>query len=251
MAVNYFRASEAGLGVEYLSCLPGDLDLQSGDETSTAKAARAKTTRAKAGRPFAANREDRRQAILDAATSVFLEQGFSRANTTEIARRAGASKQTIYSRYPTKSALFAALMERRTENLLASYSDLLQSDAPVDQVLIRYGRKLVSTLLYPETQILYRLVVAEAVEFPEIAQKFWQMGPGQAIKHLHSYLTAQEGQTLVIHDVAYAAEQFHGTLIGAMNIRILLGTPMLIQTEEEIDVWVGSAVQAFLRAYGI
>lgn len=47
--------------------------------------------------------------ILSAAREVFLEEGFS-ARTTEIARRAGISEGTIFKRFPTKQALFAAAM---------------------------------------------------------------------------------------------------------------------------------------------
>ncbi|MBV8884138.1 MAG: helix-turn-helix transcriptional regulator [Chroococcidiopsidaceae cyanobacterium CP_BM_RX_35] len=53
------------------------------------------------GRPRDDERELRNEAILEAATAVFLEQGFARASTDEIARRAGASKQTLYSLYPS------------------------------------------------------------------------------------------------------------------------------------------------------
>lgn len=47
--------------------------------------------------------------ILSAAREVFLERGIS-ARTSEIARRAGISEGTIFKRYPTKEALFAAAM---------------------------------------------------------------------------------------------------------------------------------------------
>ena len=209
-----------------------------------------KSIKVRAGRPLAAEAAERSQAILDAATAVFLERGFSRASTTEIARRAGASKQTLYARYPTKSVLFAALMERRSEKMLSSYSDLLHSDAPVDQVLLNYGKKLAATLLYSETRSLYRLVVAEAAEFPEIARNFWQIGPGQALEQLKAYffIQTQKG-TLTLPNIEYAAEQLHGALVGGLNIRIALEAPLLISSEEEIEAWVRSTVGAFLRAH--
>lgn len=227
--------------------------MQSADEINTAERAGARegAARIRAGRPLAADAEERNQAILDAATAVFLERGFSRASTAEIAHRAGASKQTLYSRYPTKSALFAALMERRSGKLLASYSDLLQQGMPVDQVLLRYGKKLVNTLLFPETRRLYRLVVAEAVEFPEIALNFWQIGPGQALDQLQSYLHTQvQSRVLRISNVEYAAEQLHGALVGGMSIRNALEIPTLVSTEEEVERWVANTVGAFLRAHG-
>lgn len=141
-------------------------------------------------------------------------------------------------------------MERRSKTLLSSYFDLLQRDAPAERVLLDFGKKLVGTLLYPETWLLYRLAVAEAVVFPEIAQKFWQMGPGQALEQLKEYLVAQvQGGLLAIPNIEYAAEQFHGALIGGLNIRMALEIPTFLLTEDETETWVKSTVGVFLRAY--
>lgn len=88
------------------------------------------------GRPRAEERDLRNEAILEAATEVFLEQGFARASTDEIASRAGASKQTLYSLYPSKAALFAALMKCRSEKLVDPVaSAILRDDAPAHDVL--------------------------------------------------------------------------------------------------------------------
>jgi AcrR family transcriptional regulator len=48
--------------------------------------------------------------ILDAARAVFLEEGFA-ARTLKIAQRAGISEGTIFKRFPTKDALFAAALD--------------------------------------------------------------------------------------------------------------------------------------------
>ncbi len=50
--------------------------------------------------------------ILDAAGKVFLERGFSGASVDEIAEVACAGKPTIYARFPSKEALFTAVIER-------------------------------------------------------------------------------------------------------------------------------------------
>jgi AcrR family transcriptional regulator len=51
------------------------------------------------------------QQILDAARSVFLAHGFTRASTVDIARRAGVSEGSIFNRFPTKDDLFRAAMD--------------------------------------------------------------------------------------------------------------------------------------------
>ena len=52
-------------------------------------------------------------AVLDAARDVFLTHGFSAATTDMIQQAAGVSKATVYAHYPTKEALFAAVIERQ------------------------------------------------------------------------------------------------------------------------------------------
>jgi AcrR family transcriptional regulator len=55
------------------------------------------------------------EAILDAATAVFATEGFDRANMDAIAARAGATKPTLYARFGSKEALFAAAVSREYE----------------------------------------------------------------------------------------------------------------------------------------
>jgi AcrR family transcriptional regulator len=51
------------------------------------------------------------QQILEAARAVFLDHGFTKASTVEIARRAGVSEGSIFNRFPTKDDLFRAAMD--------------------------------------------------------------------------------------------------------------------------------------------
>ena len=52
----------------------------------------------------------REEEILRAAFDVFTEKGFHGATMLDVASRARASKATLYARYPSKEALFEALM---------------------------------------------------------------------------------------------------------------------------------------------
>ncbi|MGI9117907.1 MAG: TetR/AcrR family transcriptional regulator, partial [Gaiellales bacterium] len=54
---------------------------------------------------------DRRAAILDAARSIFARSGFHGASTARIAHAAGCSEPLVYKLFPTKQALFAAVIE--------------------------------------------------------------------------------------------------------------------------------------------
>lgn len=56
------------------------------------------------------------QQILSAARRVFLSNG-SAATTADIAREAGVAEGSIFKRFPTKAALFAASMQGQIEEL--------------------------------------------------------------------------------------------------------------------------------------
>jgi AcrR family transcriptional regulator len=53
--------------------------------------------------------EDKRNAILDAATRVFAERGLTAAPTSEISKRAGIAEGTLFTYFKTKDELINAL----------------------------------------------------------------------------------------------------------------------------------------------
>lgn len=203
------------------------------------------------GRPREADREQHHEAILDAATAVFLEQGYARASMTDIAARAGASKATLYARFPSKSTLFAALMDRRSRTLQARVA--LEADhltAPPAKVLCDLWVGVLHIVTNEENHRLHRLVQAESEQFPELAAAFWQNNTGRGLEVLKHYLgTLVERGTLVIENLDHAAEQFLGTLLGGTVIRLGYRQPLLFRNEEELARWVRSGVEAFLRAH--
>src|SRR5690349_11165330 len=57
-----------------------------------------------------AERQAKERVILDAALEVFAENGFAQARLEDVAARAGVAKGTIYLYFPSKQALFEALI---------------------------------------------------------------------------------------------------------------------------------------------
>ena len=62
---------------------------------------------------------DDEDGVLDAARACVLDVGFRRTTLTDVARRAGVSRMTLYRRYPDLEAVFAALMTREFGRLVA------------------------------------------------------------------------------------------------------------------------------------
>src|SRR5512145_2627570 len=54
--------------------------------------------------------DERRNAIVTAATKVFAENGFHGTTTRELAKAAGVSEALLYKHFPSKESLYAAML---------------------------------------------------------------------------------------------------------------------------------------------
>jgi AcrR family transcriptional regulator len=141
-----------------------------------------------AGRPAACEVAGRLEHLLDTATEVFLECGYKGANVSEIAHRAGASKRTIYARFPSKAELFIAVTTRKINEMQTVYAKTLAPDQPLARVLDEFGTTLLRSMLRPDIRCLFQVIVAESPEFPKLAGTFWELGPKRLTTMLEEYL---------------------------------------------------------------
>jgi AcrR family transcriptional regulator len=67
--------------------------------------------------------EERRIAVLDAATKEFAAKGFHGASTDDIARLAGISQPYLFRLFGTKKELYLAASQRAIDHLYAVFAD--------------------------------------------------------------------------------------------------------------------------------
>jgi AcrR family transcriptional regulator len=204
--------------------------------------------RARPGRPCQFSEPERRQLVLDAAESVFLELGYSTASMDDIARRAGMSKRTLYRFFATKEALFAAVIAGRRAILEAMMSgqEFSRRESP-DNVLRSYLGKLARFVLAPRQAALYRLVIAESLRIPELAHAFYREGPCKARAVLEHWLTTQNDQgALAVPDPERDAAMLCSMVISELQMRFLVGE-LRAPDDAMIDAAVNRAVHVFLR----
>lgn len=201
------------------------------------------------GRPPADEVAARAARLLDVATEVFLEQGFKGASMSEIARRAGASKQTLYARYPSKAELFAALVERKASRLFETIGPLGEGRS-VRETLVHCGSSLLELILSEDARGVHRLVIAECMEFPELAEIFWERGPGRTRAMLANYLRAQQKLgNIQCGDPEQAVEVLLGLLVSGATLRTWLGLPSTFaRTPAQRKAWANLAVDTFLAS---
>lgn len=87
--------------------------------------------------------EARREEILDAATELFAEHGYSDAVTQALADRIGVGKGTLYRCFPSKQELFLAAVDRVMRRLREHVDQkLVGIEEPLDQIAIGVRRFL-------------------------------------------------------------------------------------------------------------
>jgi AcrR family transcriptional regulator len=115
-------------------------------------------------------RASRRQAILEAALTVFAEHGFEAARLDEVARRAGVAKGTLYLYFKDKEALFEELLHGAATPIIDRIAALADADLTFDEALATLFGFFATEVLGTHRKLLLRLVVAEGPRFPRIAE---------------------------------------------------------------------------------
>jgi AcrR family transcriptional regulator len=69
--------------------------------------------------------QERREQLLVVGRRLFAEKGFEAVSVEEIAAKAGVSKPVVYEHFGGKEGLYAVLVDREMNELLASISDAL------------------------------------------------------------------------------------------------------------------------------
>lgn len=190
--------------------------------------------------------QEKRALIVTAATALFLELGYDRTSLARIAERSGVSRATLFKQFPSKAALFDAIV---TE----SWSTAEEEDPPpagnvVDGLSI-IGRRYAALLSRPQMTDLFRIVIAELPRFPELAHAQFSQGKMPYFESVRSYLLAEhEVGTVRVEDVDLAATQFLGMISNYVFWPTLLVPGWEVSTERVAQV-VDEAVRTIAARY--
>ena len=196
-----------------------------------------------------ANREARRDAILDVSSGWFLEHGYARTTMSAIAAAVGGSKGTLWSYFPAKEQLFAAVVERVAQGFRSQLTLLLNPDDEVEVALTRFCRQFLRKVTSRQAVALHRLVVAEADRFPEVGRIFYDLAVRPTQQLLADYIaSAMERGDLRQDDALAAARQLLAMCVFMHHQRLLIGV-MQEMAPELVEAEIKRAVPTFLRAY--
>ena len=196
----------------------------------------------------------KRKAILEAATTAFLRNGYLGTTMDEIAAVAAVSKQTVYKHFEVKQRLFFEIVITAVDEVSdPNYAEVLglkdTGDLAAD--LTDLARRQLARVMQPRLLQLRRLVIAEAGRFPQLGEIFYERGPGRTIDALAAAFTRLAARGLLqLDDPSLAAAHFNWLIMS-----IPLNEAMLLGRDDpppatDLDRYARGGVEVFLAAYG-
>ncbi len=202
------------------------------------------------GRPKS-DPDNQRAAIFDATTSVLLSAGYQKATTLSIAKTCGISKHTLYAHFPSKEALFIALIEDRTaalNQILAAA--LADTDLDLETVLKRFGRLAVGILNSDVSVAINQAAISAASSKNEdLALAYFKHGHEPIRGKITALLQRSRASGILVFDnIDVVFQTLFGLYYGDLQMRRLLGViPAL--TDQQVADKVDGAVDNFLVLY--
>jgi AcrR family transcriptional regulator len=124
---------------------------------------------------------DRHTAIISAAKRVFVEKGFDRTTTRELAAAAGVSEALLFKHFPNKEALYSAIQMSCFKEEGAKFAESSESLEPSTAALVFLVSDLVSHILAEprddEGLLFFRLVLRSLMDEGEFTRLAIQGGP--------------------------------------------------------------------------
>ena len=197
----------------------------------------------------------KREAILQAATELFLTREYAGTSMEDIAVAAAVSKQTVYRHFSDKRTLFREVALGSVEPVSRDFQSEVAAvaEAPdVPAALRDLARSYVNAVMNPVLLRRRRLVLREAGRFPDLARKYHESGPRRTIGVLTTAFArlAHRGE-LATDDPRLAATQFAFLVVGEPLDTAMFRGAGRGRRLRELHALAAAGVEVFLAAYGM
>lgn len=183
---------------------------------------------------------DKRQAILDAALTLFVSQGFHATSTAAIATQAKVATGTLFHHFPSKDSLMACLFltikQEFADALLASFDP----DASIKQKIAYLWQTAIDwSLNKPDKQLFFQQYSMSPALSPELRAQAMD----GILGFLRELIVQGQAQGIIApYPVALLLEHCHSQYLGAT--RFFIDNPALGQDTQHRD----ASFQLFWRA---
>lgn len=170
-------------------------------------------------------RARRRQAFLDAAEALFLEQGYDRTSLADIVGRSRGSLATLYALFGNKQGLLQAIATRWRDEL-AGPSGTLRTDGPLGArtMLLAYAGELAASMRSARAVSLTRMIISESLRDRAFAQQIYQDLHAAPRRELAQRLAAWAADgSAEVEEPGEAADMFMALVFGDSLLGVLAG----------------------------
>jgi AcrR family transcriptional regulator len=180
---------------------------------------------------------ERQASIIAAAAALFAQKGFNGTTTREIAKTAGISEALVFKHFPTKRALYAAI--------IAAKSQLSQLMASIEEAGEKRDDVRVFTLIAGfrihrgSDPSLLRLLLFSALEGHELSDMFFRVRHRVFYEFLAGYIArrTREGAFRKV-DPLLAAQSFVGMIVYHRLLHEIFGVPPHCSPEQAVIGYV-------------
>jgi AcrR family transcriptional regulator len=166
------------------------------------------------------------EVVRKAAVDTFLEHGFNGTTMDAVARAAGVTRATLYSRYPDKSTLFVEVLRWALRQDQADTSVPPRDEDDLRGSLLAIGRSAMAKAVDPHALRLSLLLMTESPRFPHLVPKDHHLARQPQVQGVVDLLRRhRDAGAVAVDDLELAAEQFlaivvsHPARLAAFGLR--------------------------------
>jgi AcrR family transcriptional regulator len=193
-------------------------------------------------------REDRCNAMMDAAEMLFLERGFERTSLSAIVARSGGSLATLYDQFGSKQNLLHAVVARMRDDAFKDLQYLKQETLSPRAALLQLACRFHAFAMDPRKVAMMRVVIAQGLNDPEFGRAIYRDMHLRLIKRLAATFQewSEQGKA-VVGEPDIAAELYVASIMCDARMRAMMG-----MAPEPTDERILSArLQPFLEHFQI
>jgi TetR/AcrR family transcriptional repressor of mexJK operon len=174
--------------------------------------------------------------MIEAAESLFFEQGYDATSLAAIVKRSGGSLATLYELFGSKQGLLRAIVELRDEHdRCPGYGQDCSRSRPSD-LLRGYAHRLYAHFTSPRAIALKRIVITEALRDPEFARTLYEDIHLPSVRELAQILRRlNDDGRAKIDDPMAAAGLFFAIVMSDAQLRALAEGNSDLLDEAAID----------------
>ncbi|MDR3439059.1 TetR/AcrR family transcriptional regulator [Telmatospirillum sp.] len=188
--------------------------------------------------------------ISAAARHLFMGNGYRCTSMDQIAHLADVSKTTLYAYFPSKEALFLAMIEAEKLRLgLQIPEEIPEGPIDVRGLLSGIARVLTNLMTDQSLMGLFRTVLAESGQSPELGRAIWDAGPKRFSNRIAVLLERlSEAGYLKVDDPSLAASRFLALVRGDWHLHTLMDC-QFVPDKALLNQHADQAVDWFLQHY--